>query len=144
MSDRMMRRVLKVCAGVLFLCGAPMVVMAVVQRDARMGLYGVLSLLFALSNVLQLLIADERSATDPSEYAKNRIIYLLSVELDRLTASPSHPSTSASPATAHDSRGESLRKEQNGELEWVDDETRGPMLKPAEPKRSHTSPPSDA
>ena len=65
MSDKMMRRTLIVCAGVLVLFGLPMVVMAVVQRDARMGLYGVLSLLFALSNVLQLLIADERSATDP-------------------------------------------------------------------------------
>ena len=63
---------------------------------------------------------------------------------DRRVPAPSRPSSSASPATAHDSRGESLRREQNGELEWVDDETRGPMLKPAEPKRSHTSPPSDA
>lgn len=56
MSDRMMRRMLKVCAFVLVLCGLPMVVMAVVQRDARMGLYGVMSLLFALSNVLQLFL----------------------------------------------------------------------------------------
>lgn len=50
MSDKMKRRTLIVCAGVLVLCGLPMVVMAVVQRDARMGLYGVMSLLFALSN----------------------------------------------------------------------------------------------
>lgn len=56
MSDRMMRRMLKVCAFVLVLCGLPMVVMAVVQRDARMGLYGVMSLLFALSNVLRLFL----------------------------------------------------------------------------------------
>lgn len=54
MSDKMMRRTLIVCAGVLVLCGLPMVVMAVVQRDVRMGLYGVMSLLFALSDVLQL------------------------------------------------------------------------------------------
>ena len=56
MSDKMKRRTLIVCAGVLVLCGLPMVVMAVVQRDARMGLYGVMSLLFALSNVLQLFL----------------------------------------------------------------------------------------
>lgn len=37
-------------------CGLPMVVMAVVQRDVRMGLYGVMSLLFALSDVLQLFL----------------------------------------------------------------------------------------
>lgn len=47
MSDKMKRRTLIVCAGVLVLCGLPMVVMAVVQRDVRMGLYGVMSLLFA-------------------------------------------------------------------------------------------------
>lgn len=35
MSDKMMRRTLIVCAGVLVLCGLPMVVMAVVQRDVR-------------------------------------------------------------------------------------------------------------
>ena len=56
MSDKMMRRTLIVCAGVLVLCGLPMVVMAVVQRDVRMGLYGVMSLLFALSDVLQLFL----------------------------------------------------------------------------------------
>lgn len=56
MSDKMKRRTLIVCAGVLVLCGLPMVVMAVVQRDARMGLYGVMSLLFALSDVLQLFL----------------------------------------------------------------------------------------
>ena len=66
MSDKMMRRVLKVCAGVLFLCGAPMVVMAVVQRDARMGLYGVLSLLFALSNVLQACIVRRPECPKPA------------------------------------------------------------------------------
>lgn len=66
MSDKMMRRVLKVCAVVLFLCGVPMVVMAVMQRDARMGLYGVLSLLFAFSNVLQLLIVDDRQSAPAS------------------------------------------------------------------------------
>ncbi len=56
MSDKLMRRTLIVCAGVLVLCGVSMVVLAVVQRDARMGLYGVLSLLFALSNVLKACI----------------------------------------------------------------------------------------
>lgn len=66
MSDKMMRRTLIVCAGVLVLCGLPMVVMAVVQRDARMGLYGVMSLLFALSDVLQLfLTADIPPAAPP-------------------------------------------------------------------------------
>lgn len=34
MSDKMMRRTLIVCAGVLVLCGLPMVVMAVVQRTS--------------------------------------------------------------------------------------------------------------
>ena len=56
MSDKMKRCTLIVCAGVLVLCGLPMVVMAVVQRDVRMGLYGVMSLLFALSDVLQLFL----------------------------------------------------------------------------------------
>ena len=66
MSDKMKRRTLIVCAGVLVLCGLPMVVMAVVQRDARMGLYGVMSLLFALSDVLQLfLVALLGSAVGP-------------------------------------------------------------------------------
>lgn len=66
MSDKMMRRTLIVCAGVLVLCGLPMVVMAVVQRDVRMGLYGVMSLLFALSDVLRLfLTADIPPAAPP-------------------------------------------------------------------------------
>ena len=66
MSDKMKRRTLIVCAGVLVLCGLPMVVMAVVQRDARMGLYGVMYLLFALSDVLQLfLTADIPPAAPP-------------------------------------------------------------------------------
>lgn len=66
MSDKMKRRTLIVCAGVLVLCGLPMVVMAVVQRDARMGLYGVMSLLFALSDVLRLfLTADIPPAAPP-------------------------------------------------------------------------------
>ena len=56
MSDRMMRRVLKVCAFVLFLSGIAMILTGIVQRDWRMGLYGVLSLLFALSDVLQLFL----------------------------------------------------------------------------------------
>lgn len=56
MSDRMMRRMLKVCAFVLFLSGIAMIPTGIVQRDWRMGLYGVLSLLFALSNVLQLFL----------------------------------------------------------------------------------------
>ena len=81
---------------------------------------------------------------DRTDDVRDKVIALLCDELDRRVPAPSRPSSSASPATAHDSRGESLRREQNGELEWVDDETRGPMLKPAEPKRSHTSPPSDA
>ena len=34
--------------------------------------------------------------------------------------------------------GESLLKERFGNLCWVDDETRGPMLKPAAPKRGDT------
>ena len=62
---------------------------------------------------------------------RDEVIALLCDELDRRVSAPSRPSSSASPATAHDSRGESLRRGQNGELEWVDDETRGPMLKPA-------------
>lgn len=73
-----------------------------------------------------------------------RIIAMLCEELDRQQSDLSRRSGSANPATARDTRGESLRKEQNGEIEWVDDERRGPMLKPAVPKRSHTSPPSDA
>lgn len=73
-----------------------------------------------------------------------RIIAMLCEELDRQQSDLSRRSGSANPATARDTRGESLRKEQNGELEWVDDERRGPMLKPAVPKRSHMSPPSDA
>lgn len=56
MSDRMMRRMLKVCAFVLFLSGIAMIPTGIVQRDWRMGLYGVLSLLFALSDVLQLFL----------------------------------------------------------------------------------------
>lgn len=56
MSDRMMRRMLKVCAFVLFLSGIAMIPTGIVQRDWRMGLYGVLSLLFSLSNVLQLFL----------------------------------------------------------------------------------------
>ncbi|WP_343004557.1 peptide ABC transporter permease [Bifidobacterium longum] len=65
MSDKLMRRTLIVCAGVLVLCGLPMVVLAVVQRDARMGLYGVLSLLFALSNVLQACIVRRPECPKP-------------------------------------------------------------------------------
>lgn len=65
MSDKMMRRTLIVCAGVLVLCGLPMVVMAVVQRDVRMGLYGVMSLLFALSNVLQACIVRRPECPKP-------------------------------------------------------------------------------
>lgn len=65
MSDKMMRRTLIVCAGVLVLCGLPMVVMAVVQRDARMGLWGVLSLLFALSDVLQACIVRRPECQKP-------------------------------------------------------------------------------
>ena len=56
MSDRMMRRVLKVCAFVLFLSGIAMILTGIVQRDWRMGLFGALSLLFSLSNVLQLFL----------------------------------------------------------------------------------------
>ncbi|MBW3077724.1 hypothetical protein [Bifidobacterium simiiventris] len=52
MSDKLMRRILIAGAGVLLLCGVSMVALAVMHRDARMGLYGVLSLLFALSDVL--------------------------------------------------------------------------------------------
>lgn len=65
MSDKMMRRTLIVCAGVLVLCGLPMVVMAVVQRDVRMGLYGVMSLLFALSDVLQACIVRRPECPKP-------------------------------------------------------------------------------
>lgn len=66
MSDRMMRRVLKVCAFVLFLSGIAMILTGIVQRDWRMGLYGVLSLLFALSDVLRLfLTADIPPAAPP-------------------------------------------------------------------------------
>lgn len=65
MSDKLMRRTLIVFAGVLALCGVSMVVLAVVQRDARMGLYGVLSLLFALSNVLQACIVRRPKCPKP-------------------------------------------------------------------------------
>lgn len=65
MSDKMMRRTLIACAGVLVLCGLPMVVMAVVQRDVRMGLYGVMSLLFALSNVLRACIVSRPECPKP-------------------------------------------------------------------------------
>ena len=65
MSDKMMRRTLIVCAGVLVLCGLPMVVMAVVQRDVRMGLYGVMSLLFALSDVLRACIVSRPECPKP-------------------------------------------------------------------------------
>lgn len=65
MSDKLKRRILIVFAGVLGLCGVSMVVLAVVQRDARMGLYGVLSLLFALSNVLQACIVRRPECPKP-------------------------------------------------------------------------------
>lgn len=65
MSDKLMRRTLIVFAGVLALCGVSMVVLAVVQRDARMGLYGVLSLLFALSDVLQACIVRRPKCPKP-------------------------------------------------------------------------------
>lgn len=65
MSDKLMRRTLIVFAGVLGLCGVLMVVLAVVQRDARMGLYGVLSLLFALSNVLQACVVRRPECPKP-------------------------------------------------------------------------------
>ena len=65
MSDKLKRRTLIVFAGVLGLCGVLMVVLAVVQRDARMGLYGVLSLLFALSNVLQACIVRRPECPKP-------------------------------------------------------------------------------
>lgn len=65
MSDRMMRRMLKVCAFVLFLSGIAMIPTGIVQRDWRMGLWGVLSLLFALSNVLQACIVSRPECPKP-------------------------------------------------------------------------------
>lgn len=65
MSDRMMRRVLKACAFVLFLSGIAMIPTGIVQRDWRMGLYGVLSLLFALSDVLQACIVSRPECPKP-------------------------------------------------------------------------------
>lgn len=65
MSDRMMRRMLKVCAFVLFLSGIAMIPTGIVQRDWRMGLYGVLSLLFALSDVLQACIVSRPECPKP-------------------------------------------------------------------------------
>lgn len=65
MSDKLKRRILIVLAGVLGLCGVSMVVLAVVQRDARMGLWGVLSLLFALSDVLQACIVRRPECPKP-------------------------------------------------------------------------------
>lgn len=65
MSDRMMRRMLKVCAFVLFLSGIAMIPTGIVQRDWRMGLYGVLSLLFALGNVLRACIVSRPECPKP-------------------------------------------------------------------------------
>lgn len=65
MSDRVMRRVLKACAFVLFLSGIAMIPTGIVQRDWHMGLYGVLSLLFALSDVLQACIVSRPECPKP-------------------------------------------------------------------------------